>query len=150
MIFKINLIFTIVENKKLVNRKLKILSNMTISVTEILNTAEGLEMKSFERLYQKLYAQRIKRNGINVLDETESNLLSEINKEFDLTKWERLQYLDWKLETIALTEKEELESLKLAEAYESYSIERLKKLAQLAMIRHVSMDTLLKQLGIHS
>lgn len=123
---------------------------MTISVTEILNTAEGLEMKSFERLYQKLYAQRIKRNGINVLNETESNLLSEINKEFDLTKWERLQYLDWKLETNALTEKEELESLKLAEAYESYSVERLKKIAQLAIIRHISMDKLLKQLGIHS
>lgn len=70
---------------------------MTISVTEILNTAEGLETKSFERLYQKLYAQRIRRNGINVLNETESNLLSEINKEFDLKKWERLQYLDWKL-----------------------------------------------------
>ena len=150
MIFKINLIFTIVENKKLVNRKLKILSNMTISVTEILNTAEGLEMKSFERLYQKLYAQRIKRNGINVLDETESNLLSEINKEFDLTKWERLQYLDWKLENGALTEKEELESLKLAEAYESYSIERLKKMAQLAIIRQVSIDILLKQLGVYS
>lgn len=150
MVFKINLIFTIIENKKLVNRKLKILSNMTISVTEILNTAEGLEMKSFERLYQKLYAQRIKRNGINVLNETESNLLSEINKEFDLTKWERLQYLDWKLETNALTEKEELESLKLAEAYESYSVERLKKIAQLAIIRHISMDKLLKQLGIHS
>lgn len=123
---------------------------MTISVTEILNTAEGLEMKSFERLYQKLYAQRIKRNGINVLNETESNLLSEINKEFDITKWERLQYLDWKLETNALTEKEELESLKLAEEYESYSVERLKKIAQLAIVRHISMDKLLKQLGIHS
>jgi hypothetical protein len=123
---------------------------MTISVTEILNTAEGLETKSFERLYQKLNAQRIRRNGINVLNETESNLLSEINKEFDLKKWERLQYLDWKLETGALTEKEELESLKLAEAYESYSVERLKKVAQLAIIRQVSMDILLKQLGIHS
>jgi hypothetical protein len=123
---------------------------MTISVTEILNTAEGLETKSFERLYQKLYAQRIRRNGINVLNETESNLLSEINKEFDLKKWERLQYLDWKLETGALTEKEGLESLKLAEAYESYSVERLKKVAQLAMIRQVSVDIFLKQLGIHS
>jgi hypothetical protein len=138
------------KNKKLEYRKLKILSKMTISVTEILNTAEGLETKSFERLYQKLYAQRIRRNGINVLNETESNLLSEINQEFDLKKWERLQYLDWKLETGALTEKEELESLKLAEAYESHSVERLKKIAQLAIIRQVSIDSLLHQLGIHS
>lgn len=123
---------------------------MTISVTEILNTAEGLETKSFERLYQKLYAQRVRRNGINVLNETETNLLSEINKEFDLKKWERLQYLDWKLESNSLTGKEELESLKLAEAYENYCVKRLKKIAQLAVIRQVSIDTLLEQLGLHA
>ena len=123
---------------------------MTISLTEILNSAEGLETKSFERLYQKLYAQRVRRNGINVLNETESNLLSEINKEFDSKKWERLQYLDWKLEVSALTEKEEAESLKLAEAYENYSVRRLKSIAQLALIRQVSIDTLLEQLDIRT
>jgi hypothetical protein len=123
---------------------------MTMSVAEILHTAEGLETKSFERLYQKLYAQRIRRNGINVLNDTESTLLSEINTVFDVKKWERLQYLDWKLESGALTEKEELESLKLAEAYENYSVQRLKKIAQLAIIRQVSIDTLMGQLGLRS
>jgi hypothetical protein len=123
---------------------------MSISVNEILNSAESLELKKFERLYQMLYVQRVKRNGISLLNETESTLLTEINKDFDTKKWERLQYLDWKLESGALTPKEEVESLKLAEAYENYSVERLKKIAQLAMIRQISIDTLLEQLGIHS
>jgi hypothetical protein len=121
-----------------------------MSVTEILNTAEGLELKKFERLYQMLHIQRMKRNGILLLNDTESTLLTEINKDFDIKKWERLQYLDWKLESGALTPKEEIESLKLAEAYENYSVERLKKIANLAMIRQISIDTLLEQLGTHS
>jgi hypothetical protein len=65
-------------------------------------------------------------------------------------KWERLTYLDWKLEYSALTPKEESESLKLAEAYENYSVERLKCLSQLAMLRQVSIDNLMAQLGINT
>lgn len=121
-----------------------------MSVTEILKSAERLETKSFERLYQKLYAQRIKRNGVKVLNETESTLLNEINKGFDIKKWERLKYLDWKLESEILNRKEEMESLKLAEAYESYSIKRLKNIAHLASVRQISVDNLMEQLGFHS
>lgn len=121
-----------------------------MSVNEILKTTEGLELKKFERLYQMLNAQRAKRNGALLLNETESTLLTEINKDFDKKKWERLQYLDWKLESGALTLKEEIESLKLAEAYENYSVERLKKIAQLAIFRQISIDTLMEQLGTHS
>jgi hypothetical protein len=42
------------------------------------------------------------------------------------------------------------ESLKLAEAYENYSVERLKCLSQLAMLRQVSIDNLMAQLGINT
>jgi hypothetical protein len=121
-----------------------------MSISEISNAAEGLELKKFERLYQMLYAQKVKRNGIPVLNEQESILLTEINKDFDVKKWERLQYLDWKLESGALTPREEIESLKLAEAYENYSVERLKKITQLAMIKQVPIDSILQQLGINS
>lgn len=120
-----------------------------MSVNEILKTTEGLEPKKFERLYQMLNAQRVKRNGASLLNEPESTLLGEINKEFDVKKWERLQYLDWKLESGALSPKEEIESLKLAEAYENYTIERLKKIAQLAIHQQVSVDTLIEKLGIN-
>ena len=75
-----------------------------------------------------------------MLNETESNLLERINSEFDTQKWERLQYLDWKMEFGALSEIEETESLQIAEDYESFSVERLRTLSQLALLRQVSLD----------
>jgi hypothetical protein len=74
--------------------------------------------------------------------------LNKINEPFDPKKWDRLTYLDWKLEFSALSEKEAVESLKLTTAYEKYSIERLKALSQLAIIRKISLDQLLLQLDI--
>ena len=120
-----------------------------MSVSEILNSVKGLEANKFEQLYRELFALRADKNNIPILNELESKLLNGITTEFDDQKWERLTYLDWKLEFAALTETEELESLKLAEAYESYSIERLKCLSQLAKLRQVSIDDLIKQLGVN-
>jgi hypothetical protein len=125
--------------------------NLQLSVSEILNSVEGLETTKFDQLYRELYALRLQRNsGVRVLNDVESQLLSKINAEFDPKKWERLTYLDWKLEFSALGEKEEIESLKLAEAYESYSVERLKCLSKLAIIRQISIDKLIEQLGINT
>jgi polyphosphate kinase len=124
---------------------------LQLSVSEILNSVEGLETTKFDQLYRELYALRLQRNsGVSILNEEESQLLSRINTEFDQKKWERLTYLDWKLEFSALSEKEDIESLKLAEAFENYSVERLKYLSKLAIIRQVSIDKLIEQLGINA
>jgi hypothetical protein len=123
--------------------------SLQLSVSEILNSVEGLETTKFDQLYRELYALRLQRNsGMRVLNDVESQLLSKINTEFDPKKWERLTYLDWKLEFSALSEKEEIESLKLAEAFENYSVERLKCLSRLALIRQISIDKLIEQLGL--
>lgn len=124
--------------------------SVQMSVTEILGSVEGLETNTFEQLYRELFALRAKKQKMPWLNAVESQLLSKINTEFDPKKWERLTYLDWKLEFSALTPKEETESLKLAEAYEHYSVERLKCLSQLAIIRQVSIDTLMQQLGLNT
>ena len=121
-----------------------------MSITDILSSVKDLETTKFEQLFRELFALRVQRNGIPVLNEIESQLLSKINKEFDAKKWERLTYLDWKLEYGSLSPKEESESLKLAEAYENYSVERLKYLSQLAMIRQISLEKLMEQLGLNS
>ena len=123
--------------------------SVQLSVSEILNNVENLETNKFEQLYRELFSLRVRRNGAS-LNAAESQLLNKINSEFDPKKWERLTYLDWKLEYSALTPKEEMESLKLAEAYENYSVERLKCLSQLAMLRQVSIDKLMAQLGINT
>ena len=120
-----------------------------LSVTEILNSVEGLESHKFEQLYRELFTLRVQRKGFPLLNSVETELLNKINSEFDPKKWERLTYLDWKLEFSALTAKEELESLKLTETYENYSVERLKCLAQLAALRQISIDELMVQLGLN-
>ncbi len=120
-----------------------------ISVAEILSTAESLEDKKFETLYKGMVSLHVRRNGKQQLSAIESELMNEINASFDEKKWERLKYLDWKLEFSALTAKEETESLKLAELYEQFSTERLKALSQLALIRKIHIDTLMEQMGIN-
>jgi hypothetical protein len=124
--------------------------SVQLSVNEILNSVEGLETTKFEQLYRALFTLRVQRNGSPLLNTVEAQLLNKLNTEFDPKKWERLTYLDWKLECSALSQKEETESLKLAEAYENYSVERLKLLAQLAAIRQVPIDVLMTQLGINT
>lgn len=123
--------------------------NVHMSVAEILDSAKGLETKNFEKLFRELFALRVQRERIPMLNEVESKLLSNINTPFDAKKWERLKYLDWKLEFGSLTEKEASESIKLAEAYENYSVERLKNLSQLATLRQVPIDKLIEQIGIN-
>jgi hypothetical protein len=122
--------------------------SVQLSVSEIINNVESLETNKFEQLYRELFTLRVQRNGAS-LNAVESQLLNKINSEFDPKKWERLTYLDWKLEYSALTLREEAESLKLAEAYENYSVDRLKCLSQLAMLRQVSVDKLIAQLGLN-
>ncbi len=120
-----------------------------MSVAEILNSAAGLDKKEFEHLYKKLSLLRVQKQGTSVVDKTEATLLKSINKPFPADKWERLQYLDWKLEYNTLSKTEEHEALKLAEAYENYYVERVKYIAQLATLRQISIEELADQLGIH-
>ena len=119
-----------------------------MSVSEIIKNVADLGIQDFENLYEKISALRLQKRGTSVLSKTESKLLNQINKEFATEKWERLKYLDWKLEFSALSETEEKESLRLAEAYETYSVERLKALTQLATLRQITIEDLITQLGL--
>lgn len=120
-----------------------------MSVSEILNSAKSLETKKLDELFKGLFALRLQRNGTEVLSDLEASLLNKITTEFDPSNLDRLKYLDWKLEFGALSSEEEIESLQLAEAFENYSVERLKHLTQLAMLRQVSVDQLMEQLGLN-
>ena len=122
--------------------------DMQMPVAEIVRIAANLEIQEFESLYKKLSTLRLQKRGVPVMDETELKLLQEINKEFPTHKWERLEFLDWKLEYRTLNEAEEVESLELAEAYEEFSVERIENLAQLATIRGIHIDELMEQLGL--
>ena len=117
-------------------------------VAEIVKNAARLELQELESLSKKIATLIFQKRGIPVMDETELKLLQQINKEFPANKWERLEFLDWKLEYRALNEAEEVESLELAEAYEEFSVERIESLAQLATIRRIHIDELMEELGL--
>ena len=122
--------------------------DMQMPVAEIVKNAARLELQELESLSKKIATLIFQKRGIPVMDETELKLLQQINKEFPANKWERLEFLDWKLEYRTLNEAEEVESLELAEAYEEFSVERIESLAQLATIRRIHIDELMEQLGL--
>jgi hypothetical protein len=122
--------------------------NAQLSVSDIVKRASALEKKEFETLFEKLSTLRLQKNGVPVMNADESALIDAINKGFTSENLDRLHYLDWKLEFSALTENEASESLLLAEAFENYSVERLKNLSQLAALRKISIDALIKQFGV--
>ena len=123
--------------------------NAQKTVSEIINSASNLGNNNFENLYQKLSIIRLQRGRKTILNENETTLLSKINIGFDEKKLERLKFLDWKLEFESLTPIEEVESLKLAEAFENYSVERLKSISKLAFLRQISIDELMQKLGVN-
>jgi hypothetical protein len=122
--------------------------NSQPTLSEILDGASRLGAEDFEKLYKKIAILHVQRSGISPMPQEEVELLEQINKGFPSTKLERLRFLDWKLETSDLNEKEALESLRLATAFENYTVRRLQLLIQLADLRKVSVDALMTQLEL--
>ena len=122
----------------------------TMTISDLVANASKLDIRAFEQFYQELSLMRAKRKGQKILSGMEADLIEKINQKFPTDKWERLQYLDWKLENGQLTSAEEAESLKLATEYEGYYVERVKSLSELAAIRQVGIDVLVAQFNLNS
>lgn len=117
-------------------------------VSEILDNAASLGKEDFESLFKKLSILRVQRNNIPSMGKTEADLLEQIHQGFSAEKWERLQFLDWKMESSGLNDRESTESLQLAEAYENYTVQRLQLLIKLAALRNVTLEEVMQQLEI--
>jgi hypothetical protein len=124
--------------------------NAQLSVSEIFDNASRLGKQDFDYFFKKLSVLYAHRSNAPFVSIQESELLEKINNGFPEVKWERLKYLDQKMETSTLNDKESVESLKLATAYEKYSVDRLHLLIKLASIKNVSLDTLMTELGINA
>jgi hypothetical protein len=117
------------------------------SVSEIIASASHLDNRELESLVGQLNRLRAQRVA-PALSGTETKLLKKINEGFPPEKWSRLVYLDDKMEDSALSEDEAAESLALAEELEAYTVERFGYLKKLAEIRGVSVEALMKELGL--
>jgi hypothetical protein len=124
--------------------------NTQLSVSEIFDSATQLGKQDFDQFFKKISIFYARKSNAPFVPIQEAELLEQINQGFSIEKWERLQYLDWKMETSNLNEKEAAESLKLATIYEKYTVERLHLLIKLATLRGVSLDELMTQLGFNA
>lgn len=123
-------------------------SSTPSTVGELLDQAEQLRPGEFEQLVMSILALNARRKS-NRLPYEESSLLKKINTEFAPKKMERFLLLDEKRRQETLTPKEHSELLTLVRQLEKYDAQKLQLVGQLALLRKVPFDTLLKQLGLY-
>ena len=118
------------------------------AVGQLIQQAEQLRPSEFEQFVMSILALNARRRSKGMLPE-ESSLLKKINKEFSPKKMERFLSLDEKRREETLTPEEHKELLLLVRQLEKYDAQKLQLLGQLALLRKVPFDVLLKQLGLY-
>jgi post-segregation antitoxin (ccd killing protein) len=106
--------------------------------------AEGLDVSALVR--ETMEARLRQYDPERSLTETE--LLARINRGFSGTFWNRYRRLNSRRRAETLTRKEQQELIGLSDQLEAWRVERLRYLNQLARLRQISVDALIKQLGL--
>lgn len=88
------------------------------------------------------------RTTTSALARQESRLLAEINQGLSQTEWERYYCLVAKRRAEEITEEECTELAATSERIEAENADRMKRLAELADLRSVTLPELLTQLGV--
>ena len=118
------------------------------AVGELLHQAEQLRPAEFEQFVSSILALNARRKTKGLPPE-ESLLLKKINTEFASKKMERFLLLDEKRRQETLTPEEHGELLVLVRQLEKHDAQKLQLVGQLALLRKVPFDALLKQLGLY-
>lgn len=120
---------------------------MHLSFSDLVNEAAQLELDEYEKFIAAVNKIRAKRRrGAPSADE--AVLLEAVNRGFPTENWLRMQDLDAKMEEDKLTEREYTELTELTTSYEKFSVERLQLLKKLALLRNVSLEETMTQLGL--
>lgn len=121
---------------------------ISTAVGQLIHQAEQLRPNEFEQFLLSILALNARRISKGLpLEET--LLLKKINMEFSPNKMERFLLLDEKRQQETLTQDEHRELLSLVRQLEKYDAEKLQLVGQLALLRGVPFDALLKQLGLY-
>jgi hypothetical protein len=121
--------------------------DVNASISDIIATASQLDTQELNTLLGELNALRSQRTTA-ALSKQETELLKYINTGFPQSKWERLAELDNQMELSDLSAAEATESLALASDLETYTVQRFEYLKQLALIRNLTVEQLMVNLGI--
>ena len=126
----------------------QVTSRIEIDFEEVLQGMARLQMQDLERFVDRIIALQAQRRAPS-LPKHETELLQKINQGLPVEARKRYEELNDKLHEETITPEEHRELLQLVDRLELADAERLQHLIELARIRNVSVDTLMRQLDIH-
>jgi len=126
---------------------LQVTSEINIDLEQVLDGMAKLDTPEIEQFLSQANILLAKRKAPS-LSEQEAELLEKINRGLPAKIQKRYDELTARLRLETIEPDEHQELLKLIDRIELAAAERLKHLIELAGLRQVSLDTLMKQLGI--
>jgi hypothetical protein len=121
--------------------------SLRLSFNDLVNEAVNLEFQDYEKFVKQVSLLRSKKQ-ISGTQTKESALLEKINNGFPLAKWTKMQELDEKMELSVIDEEEMKELSALTDEYEQFTVQRLGWIKKLALLRNVSFDQIMAELGM--
>ena len=118
-----------------------------VSADKLLEAASQLSLPELGRFVAEVTALHTQRR-VPKLPRTEADLLNRINGGMPTRLHKRYWVLIRKRQNETITEEEYSELLRLTDIAEQVQVERLEALIELASLRKVSLDDLMKSLGI--
>lgn len=97
---------------------------------------------------QERLAQTSHRHPVPRLSLEEAHLLSHINLGLSSTEWERYHTLVARRQAETLTPDEQTELIALSDRLEEANAQRIGYLAELARVRHTTLDAVMSELGL--
>jgi hypothetical protein len=123
------------------------MSNMQIEHDQLLNAALKMPRPELERFVAKLFALKAREETPN-LSAAETALLLKINRDLLPAARKRMNELIDKRQAGLITQSELEELIQLTDQSEEIGVERLRCLIELAALRNIPVDELMRQLGI--
>ena len=127
-------------------RQATITINIDLRLAEAYNQAPAPRRKkvllAIKRALQEPVPTKVPR-----LSKKETGLFLKINQSLPADQQQRIEELTEKMEFESITDAEHAELLRLTDMMESTQVKRLKAVAELAKVRDVSLDEMLRQLG---
>jgi restriction endonuclease Mrr len=128
--------------------KVQVTSQVTIDLEKVLESVDQLDVSELETFAFQVNTALARRKAPN-LPVRETELLQKINEGVSDGVYTRLEELSAKLDAEVLTAEEHQELLSLVELVEQVDAERMGYLTELAQIRGVPLDDLMKKLGLY-
>lgn len=121
--------------------------SLRLSFDDLVNEAVNLEFQDYEKFVKQVSLLRSKKH-IAGKQLKEAALLEKINNGFPVEKWAKIQALDDKMEVSGIDEEEMKVLTALTDEYEHFTVQRLSWIKKLALLRNVSFDQIMAELGM--